>query len=110
MGTRVSAPFLSNRQSSIPSATPEATAKLTPPPLTVGPSGNWLPGSVSIDCAGGSALIAQPPYGSMAVGRATHDRTDRALPRVAVVNACQLGGSLRLKSAHRQGSCHHRRL
>src|SRR4029450_3902709 len=58
MGTRVSAPFSSNKQRTIPLAMPEATAKLPPPPVTVEPSGNWLPGGVSIHGAAGTALIS----------------------------------------------------
>jgi hypothetical protein len=47
-GIRVSAPFLSNRHSRIPSAEPEVTAKFVPSPVTVAPSGNWLPGSAVV--------------------------------------------------------------
>ena len=45
IGIRVSVPAWSNRHSSMPSATPEATAKFVPVAVTVAPSGNWLPGS-----------------------------------------------------------------
>ena len=48
MGIWVSAPVRSNRQSIIPSAAPEATAKFVPVGKTVAPSGKWLPGSVSV--------------------------------------------------------------
>jgi len=48
MGICVSVPARSNRQSIIPSAAPEATAKFVPVGETVAPSGKWLPGSVSM--------------------------------------------------------------
>ena len=60
MGIWVSVPVSSNRQSSIPSATPEATAKFVPVSVTVAPSGNWLPGNVLVTSAV-AVVIARPP-------------------------------------------------
>ena len=60
MGIWVSAPVSSNRQSSIPSATPEATAKFVPVSVTVAPSGNWLPGSVRAADASRTLTVPAP--------------------------------------------------
>src|ERR1035437_8624882 len=65
MGTCVSAPVSSNKQSTIPSAAPDATAKFVPASETVAPSGKWLPGSVPVagtagvvEGADGGAVVA----------------------------------------------------
>ena len=42
----------------MPSATPEAMAKFVPVPVTVAPSGNWLPGSVAVGLGAATALTA----------------------------------------------------
>src|ERR1039457_3225781 len=66
MGTCVSAPVSSNKQSTIPSAAPDATAKFVPASVTVAPSGKWLPGSVPVagQAVAGSARGPERPAGS----------------------------------------------
>ena len=53
-------PASSNRHSTIPSATPEATAKLVPASSAVAPSGNGLPGR-TLRGGPATAVIAHSP-------------------------------------------------